>query len=130
MMEELNNLLNESLSPHVVSFEFDKLAKNIMEQQLVITVVPCKSYYKNEKLQELLEQKNKLWNNKQFAEAARVHQQLKHKLKELEKDDDTTIFTESSRFEKDENIITAYLDLSNPNLNLLKTLVENYGLKI
>ena len=124
MIEELNKLLDEVMSPHVVSYKFDKLAQAIKEQQLTITVVPCKSYYNNNELQLLLERKNEFWDNKQYDKAANVHQQLKDQLKQLEGNEDTMLYYQPSRFERNENVIIGYLNMSRANQKLLKNLIE------
>ena len=124
IIDKLNSFLDEKISPHTISFEFDKLSEILRKFKLNIQVNSTKSYYLDEELNSIIEKK--FASTTPIEEALVLRQQELQMLKEKVNDQTAILKTEPSNFEYQEPFIVAYLNNSNPNEKLLTQLISDY----
>lgn len=124
IIDNLNNLLDDTLSPHAVSFEFDKQAQKIRELKIKIKVTFTKSFYLDEELDNI--HQKKIDKNTPFDVAASLRKQELELLKQKSNEPTAILKTEPSIFEYDQPHIVAYLNSSKRNQRLLAQLVNDY----
>ena len=66
ILNELNNLLVDGLSPRSISCQFDKMATLLNRENLHIEKIDCREYYEDGDLSLILLMKNEALANAQF----------------------------------------------------------------
>jgi hypothetical protein len=124
IVDVLNNLLRDTISPHEISFEFDKIFEVLQEFKLKIEIQFTQSYYLDEELNEVLIKK--LSPTITFHEAADLRQVELQLLKEKANEPTATLKTEPSYFEYRAPNIIGFLNHTKANEKLLAQLIKDY----
>ncbi|MCW3093353.1 MAG: hypothetical protein JWP81_4422 [Ferruginibacter sp.] len=128
ILHDLNQLLEDGLSPHSISYQFEKIALVLSKENLHIEKTDCKDYYNDEELALILIMKNEALANAQFEQASKFLTIEKELLLEKGHNEYTTLKTEPYFFEYRQNGFLFHCNKRLENQRLIANLIEGYSL--
>jgi hypothetical protein len=127
ILNDLTKLLADDLSPHSISYQFEKVAAFLSNENLHIEMIDCKEYYEDGDLSFILLMKNEALANAQF-ELASKFRFLEKELQEEKGDNEyTKLKTEPFFFEYRGNRIIFHFSKRKENQRLIANLIERYN---
>ncbi|MEO7769365.1 MAG: hypothetical protein ABIS01_18170 [Ferruginibacter sp.] len=128
ILYDLTQLLGKDLSPHSVSYRFEKIASLLGRENLRIEKIDCREYYKDEELALILLMKNEALANGQFELASKFLYIEKELLSEKGDTEYTKLKTEPYFFEYRQNCFIFHCNKTHENQRLIANLIEGYKL--
>jgi len=128
ILNDLTNLLSDDLTPHSISFRFEKMATVLHKENVPIEKVHCKEYYEDGDLSLILSMKNEALANAQFELASKFRLLEKELLEEKGNSEFTRLKTEPFFFEYRSNRVIFHFNKRKENQRLIANLIEGYNL--
>lgn len=128
ILNQLNELLAVGLSPHAISYQFEKTAVLLRKEKLLIKTTDCKDYYNDKDLALILSMKNEALANGQFEQALKFHFIELKLLAEKGQNEKTELKIEPFYFEFVENCFIFHFNKRKENQRLIANLIERYNL--
>jgi len=128
IMSDLNTLLADDLSPHIISYKFKSTVTCLNEENLRIEKVECKEYYEDGDLSLVLLMKNEALVNGQFELASKFRLLEKELLEEKGTNECTQLKTEPFFFEYINNGVIFHFNKRKENQRLIANLIEGHNL--
>ena len=128
ILSDLNMLLADDLSPHIISYKFKNTVACLNEEHLQIDKVECKEYYEDGDLSLVLLMKNEAIVNGQFELASKFRLLEKELLEEKGSNEFTKLKTEAFSFEFRNNSVIFHFNKRKENQRLIANLIEGHNL--
>ncbi|MEO5891963.1 MAG: hypothetical protein ABIQ31_17075 [Ferruginibacter sp.] len=128
ILSDLTKLLADDLSPHLISYQFEKMAVRLSKEKLYIERTDCKEYYEDDDLSLILLMKNEALANAQFELASKFLFLEKELLEEKGNNEYTRLKTEPFFFEYRGNTLIFHFNKKKENQRLIANLIEGYNL--
>ena len=128
ILNNLTQLLLEDLSPHSISFRFNRIALLLNDAKLPIENKECKEYYDDHDLSLILGIKNEALANGQFEQASKFHLIELELLVEKGQNKFTELKIEPHFFEYKNNCLIFHFNRRKENQRLIANLIEGYNL--
>lgn len=128
ILVDLTRLLDDNLTPHSISYQFENTAALLFRENLYIEKTDCKEYYEDGDLSLILSMKNEALENAQFELASKFHLLEKELLQEKGKTQFTELKTEPYHFEYKANRVIFHYNKKKENQRLIANLIEGYNL--
>lgn len=125
----LNNLINDKMSLHTLSFEFDNLAQEIRPLGLLFRVIPTLEYYLDDELTFLHHREKKLLAEGKLLLAIEIRKHKQQLLILKNGDALKQLHREPSVFTHEQGVIIARLNKSVIAERLLINLIDGYNLR-
>lgn len=125
----LNNLINDEINLHTLSFEFDKLAQEIRPLGLFFRVIPTLEFYLDDELTFLHYQEKKLLTEGNLLLAIETRERKLQLLRLKNGDALKQLHREPSVFTCEQGVITARLNKGVIAERLLINLIDGYHLR-
>ncbi|MEO6548490.1 MAG: hypothetical protein ABIN94_10845 [Ferruginibacter sp.] len=128
ILNELTQLLEDDLSPQIISYRFQKIAMLLDKENLRISKTDCKEYYIDEELAVILTMKNEALVNGHFEQASKFFIIEKELLMEKGEKENTKLKTEPSFFELQHDSFIFHCNKNLGNQRLIANLIEGFSL--
>lgn len=128
LINDLNQLLIEGISPHTITYQFENIADILGKENLRIQHLYCKEYYDDEELSVILLMKNEALANAQFEQATKFKNLEQELLAYKGCTRLTLLKIEPSFFEQSNNCILFHFNKIKQNERLIANLIEGYNL--
>lgn len=125
----LNNLINDELNLHTLSFEFDKLAQEIRPLGLFFRIIPTLEFYLDDELTFLHHQEKKLFAEGHLLQAIETRKRKRELLQLKEGAALKQLHREPSVFTHEQGVITARLSKTIVAERLIINLIDGYNLR-
>jgi hypothetical protein len=128
ILNELNGLLADDLSPHSISLQFQKMTELLSNENLSLQLMNCREYYDDGDLSLVLLMKNEALANAQFELASKFGILEKELLEEKGDNEFTRLKTEPFFFEFRNNSIIFHFNKKQQNQRLIANMIEGHNL--
>lgn len=128
ILNDLNTLLSDELSPHSITYRFKKAAMLLDKENVLIEKVDCKQYYEDRDLSLILLMKNEALANAQFELASKFCLLEKELLEQKGYTEFTQLKTEPFCFEYRSNRVIFHFNKHKENQRLIANLIEGYNI--
>ena len=127
LLNSLTQLLADDLSPHSISYQFEKIVLFLRKENIRVENIDCKEYYEDGDLSLILLMKNEALANAQFEQASKFRFIESELLAEKGDNEFTQLKTGPSFFEKGNNCIFFHFNKRKQNERLIANLIEGYN---
>lgn len=128
ILNDLTQLLADDLSPHSISYQFEKIAAVLSKEKIRIERIDCKEYYQDGDLSLILLMKNQALANAQFEQASKFRFIEMELLIEKGDNEFTQLKTEPFYFEYRGTCIIFHFNKRKVNQRLIANLIEGFNL--